>query len=345
MITLENITKSYQTPTGAAKALDDVSLHVNVGEIFGVMGKSGAGKSTLIRTVNLLEHPDSGKVTVNGVNLTALPEKELILQRRHIGMIFQQFNLLSTRTVFDNVALPLELEKRSKKDIEKRVLDLLDFTGLVNKRKFYPHELSGGQQQRVAIARALATQPKVLLSDEATSSLDPETTDMILGLLKAARDEFGLTILLITHEMDVIRKTCDRTCILHEGKIIEQGATAQIFAHPQSEIGKRFVYSSFHVDLPPALQANLLVSPDEKAVPLVRFTFAGAKTEEPVLLELYKKFHITSNILQANFQRVHDANIGMCVCELIGQSEAIVQGIEFVQSQNIGVEVLGYVQQ
>ncbi len=345
MITLKNISKAYQTPQGIFPALTDVSLEVKPREICGVIGRSGAGKSTLIRSVNLLERPDSGSVSVNGVDLTALREPELILQRRHIGMIFQQFNLLSTRTVFENVALPLELERYSKAEIEKRVLNLLDFCGLVAKRKAYPHELSGGQQQRVAIARALINQPKVLLSDEATSSLDPETTEVILGLLKAARDEFGLTILLITHEMDVIRKISDRTLILDAGRVVEEAFTAKLFAHPESEVGKRFVHSNFHVDLPQSFQARLLKDPDDQAVPLVRFTFSGTKTEEPVLLELYKKFEVTSNILQANFQWVHDANIGMCVCKLVGKREAVAQGILFVQSQNIDVEVLGYVQQ
>lgn len=345
MIELNQVKKSYQTPEGSFLALRDISLKVQKGEIFGVIGRSGAGKSTLIRTVNLLERPDSGTVKVNDVNLTSLPENDLIYQRRHIGMIFQQFNLLSTRTVFDNVALPLEIEKRSKKEIKERVSKLLEFTGLGSKQKAYPHELSGGQKQRVAIARALANEPKVLLSDEATSSLDPETTDTILDLLRQARDSFGLTILLITHEMDVIRKICDRTCILDQGQIVEEGPTLQLFAHPQSEIGKSFVYSNFHVNLPEGLKASLVSQPDDHAVPVVRFTFSGSKTEEPVLLELYKKFKVTSNILQANFNWVHDANVGMCVCELIGQREAIVQGIQFVQSQNVDVEVLGYVHQ
>lgn len=345
MIELKKVCKSYSTPGGTFPALKEISLSVKQGEIFGVIGRSGAGKSTLIRTVNLLERPNSGSVKVNGIDLISLPEHELLLKRRHIGMIFQQFNLLSTRTVFDNIALPLEIEKRSKKEIEKRVLQLLEFTGLGSKRKTYPHQLSGGQKQRVAIARALAGEPKVLLSDEATSSLDPETTDNILTLLKQARDNFGLTILLITHEMDVIRKICDRTCILDAGQIIEQGPTIELFSHPQSEIGKNFVYSNFHVELPASLKANLLKEPDDKAIPLVRFTFTGVKTEEPVLLELYKKFKVTSNILQANFNWVHGANIGICLCELTGGREAIVQGMQYVQSQNIDVEVLGYVHQ
>lgn len=345
MIELQNISKSYSTPAGPLAALQNISLSVAAGEIFGVIGRSGAGKSTLIRTVNLLERPDSGSVVVNNVALTDRSEKELIYQRRHIGMIFQQFNLLSTRTVFENIALPLEIERRSKKEINHRVSELLAFTGLSEKRKTYPHELSGGQKQRVAIARALAASPKILLSDEATSSLDPETTDVILSLLKAVRDEFGLTILLITHEMDVIRKICDRTCILDAGKIIEQAETAQLFAHPQSEIGKSFVYSNFHVDLPPALKAQLNQEPIGSAVPLVRFTFSGAKTDEPILIELFKKFNITSNILQANFNWVQDANMGMCVCQLLGNPEAVFEGIQFARAQQIDVEVLGYVQQ
>lgn len=345
MIELNNISKSYRSSGGVIHALKEISLKVAKGEIFGVIGRSGAGKSTLIRAVNLLERPESGSVRVDGVDLTTLAERELIYQRRHIGMIFQQFNLLSTRTVFENVALPLEVANLPKKEIKKHVTDLLDFTGLAEKHQAYPAALSGGQKQRVAIARALAAKPKVLLSDESTSSLDPETTDTILKLLKQARDSFGLTILLITHEMDVIRKICDRTCILDAGKIVEERLTTDLFAHPQSEIGKNFVYSNFHVDLPEALRARLVTQPFKHGVPLVRFTFKGAQTEEPVLLELYKRFQVVSNILQANFNWVHDANIGICICELLGTEEAIHKSIQFVQSQNIDVEVLGYVQQ
>lgn len=344
MIELSNIHKSYKTSAGVFQALKNISLQVAKGEIFGIIGRSGAGKSTLIRTVNLLEYPDSGTVKVNGVELTALPASELIYERRHIGMIFQQFNLLSSRTVYDNVALPLEIAGYPKNKIKQRVAELLEFTGLSDKQKVYPHALSGGQKQRVAIARALAVQPKVLLSDEATSSLDPETTDTILKLLQQARDTFDLSILLITHEMDVIRKICDRTCILDAGEIVEQGLTSDLFIHPQSAIGKSFVYSNFNMDLPETLRARLTDQLGENAIPLVRFTFKGAKVEEPVLLELYKQFQVTSNILQAHFNWVHDAHMGMCICELIGNEEAIRKGIQFVQSQNIDVEVLGYVQ-
>lgn len=345
MINLQHVSKSYQIQKEQFAALKDVSLSVEKGQIFGVIGRSGAGKSTLIRTVNLLERPDVGIVSVDGVDLTALPEQELIQQRRQMGMIFQQFNLLSTRNVFDNIALPLEVAKTSKQMIKKRVSELLDFTGLGGKQHAFPHELSGGQKQRVAIARALANQPKILLSDEATSALDPETTDVILGLLKAARDEFGLTILLITHEMDVIRKICDQTCVLNQGEIVEQGETLNLFTRPQNEITKNFVYSNFHIDLPSSFKERLKPKPDEGDIPLARFTFSGANTEEPVLIELFKKFKVTSNILQANFHAVHGAPIGMCMCELFGEHSAVMQGIEFVRSQDIDVEVLGYVQQ
>ncbi len=344
MIELKQIYKTYPTKKGPGIiALQDLNLKIAEGEIYGVMGPSGAGKSSLIRCVNLLEKPSSGQVLIDGVDLTTLNPEALRQQRRKMGMIFQHFNLLSSRTVARNIALPLELAGLSRKEIKQRVDQLCDLTGLATRKHAYPHELSGGQKQRVAIARALATSPKILLSDEATSSLDPETTRSILELLRGINRELKLTILLITHEMEVIQRICDRACILDHGRIIEEAPVLELFSRPQTPLAKKFVLSSLHIDLPEALQKKLLPQPDEQSVPIVRLTFVGNKAGKPIMVSLHKKFNITPNILQAQLNWVHEASIGVSICELLGQREAIVQGIQFIQSEGIDVEILGYV--
>ena len=250
MIELLNLSKSFKTKNKTIHALSDVSLTVEKGEIFGVIGTSGAGKSTLIRCVNLLEKPNEGKVIVDNIELTKLSDAQLTLERRKIAMIFQHFNLLSSRTVFDNIAFPLELEGKSKSAIKEKVNSLLDLVGLNDKAKDYPANLSGGQKQRVAIARALANDPKVLLCDEATSALDPATTKSILKLLKSINQKLNLTILLITHEMEVIKTICDKVAVIDHGKLAEQGNVEQIFTNPKQEITKGFIQSSLNVELP-----------------------------------------------------------------------------------------------
>lgn len=343
MIELKGVSKAFYQGQGITQALHQVDLNVAPGQIYGVMGRSGAGKSTLIRTVNLLERPDQGEVIVGGINLLNLDAKALLKARREIGMIFQQFNLLNSRTVAQNIALPLELEQFPRRLIKKRVEELLNLVGLNDKASAYPEQLSGGQKQRVAIARALTNKPKVLLSDEATSSLDPETTDHILTLLRRINQELGVTILLITHEMDVIRKICQRACILDAGQIIEEGSVLEIFSHPKTEIAKRFVLSNLHIAVPEPLQKLLKREADANSVPVVRLTFLGKKAEEPLMVSLLTKFNVITNILQANLNWVQDASIGMSICELLGESENILQSLEFIKSQGIDVEILGYV--
>ena len=344
MIELKQIHKTYPNKNGMPIiALKEIDIKIEKGEIYGVMGPSGAGKSTLIRTVNLLEKPSSGSIVIDGVDLTQLNTEALRKERRNMGMIFQHFNLLSSRTVARNIALPLELAGLSKKEIKQRVDQLCELTGLATRKNATPQELSGGQKQRVAIARALATSPKILLSDEATSSLDPETTRSILELLRGINRELNLTILLITHEMDVIKSICDRACILDHGAMIEEAPVIELFSHPKTPLAKKFVLSSLHVDLPEALENQLLKEPTEQSVPLVRLTFLGKKAGEPVMVSLLKKFNVTTNILQAQLNWVHQASIGVSICELLGQREAIVQGIQFIQSEGIDVEILGYV--
>ena len=246
MIELKNVTKTFIQKNKSIVALADVSLHVPKGKVFGVIGSSGAGKSTLIRCVNLLERPTSGEVIIDGTNLLKLNSRELAKERRQIGMIFQHFNLLSSKTVFENIAFPLQLDKISKEDIKQRVLELLELVGLQDKVNDYPSSLSGGQKQRVAIARTLATNPKVLLCDEATSALDPATTMSILTLLKDINKRLNITILLITHEMNVVKRICDEVAIINEGKLIEQGTVSEVFTNPKTELAKDFITSSIN---------------------------------------------------------------------------------------------------
>lgn len=248
MITLENVSKIFYKKKAAITALSDVSFRVDAGEVFGVIGSSGAGKSTLIRCINLLERPTGGRIIVDGMDLLSLTPRELTLARRDIGMIFQHFNLLSSRTVFGNVALPLELSGTPWPELQTRVRELLALVGLEQKAEDYPASLSGGQKQRVAIARTLASRPKVLLCDEATSALDPETTLSILALLRDINRQFGITILLITHDMNVVRAICDRVAVISEGRLVEEGAVREVFAQPKTELTRRFIASARHFE-------------------------------------------------------------------------------------------------
>jgi len=343
MIELQGINKSYHTKQGAFDALKNINLNVAKAEIYGIIGRSGAGKSTLIRCVNLLERPNSGKVIVDGVDLLELNSEALREQRHAIGMIFQHFNLLQSRNVYHNIALPLELIGIGKTYIAKRVDALLDLTGLSAHRNHYPNQLSGGQKQRVAIARALATSPKVLLCDEATSALDPETTQSILDLLKQINRELNLTILLITHEMDVIKRICDRAGILNQGELIEEAPVLELFARPKSKVAKNFTQSALHIRLPDSLEQRLQSEPAEGLHPIVKLTFLGAAAEEPIVGSLYTRFNVSTNILQANLEMIHNSTIGMTICELQGKPGAIEHSIEYIRAQNVEVEVLGYV--
>ena len=276
MIKLKNISKVFDISGKKLTALDNVSLEVARGQICGVIGASGAGKSTLIRCVNLLERPTTGTVEVDDMELTRMSESELIHARRNIGMIFQHFNLLSSRTVFDNIALPLELEKTPTNKINEKVTALLELVGLADKRDTYPANLSGGQKQRVAIARALASEPHVLLCDEATSALDPATTQSILKLLKEINRTLGITILLITHEMDVVKRICDIVAVIDKGQLVEQGTVSDIFSNPKTELAQEFISSTFHFNLPEEYLEKLSDTPRHaKSWPIIRFEFTG----------------------------------------------------------------------
>lgn len=345
MIKLNNITKIFTLPDKKLTALDNVSLHVPKGQICGVIGASGAGKSTLIRCVNLLERPTHGAVIIDDVDLTQLSEAELVKTRRQIGMIFQHFNLLTSRTVFENVALPLELENKSKAEIQEKTTALLALVGLSDKHNVYPANLSGGQKQRVAIARALASDPKVLLCDEATSALDPATTQSILKLLKEINRTLGITILLITHEMEVVKRICDQVAVIDKGRLIEQGTVSEIFSNPKTELAQEFISSTFHITLPEEYLENLSDTPKHaKSYPIIKFEFTGRSVDAPLLSQASKKFGVEHSILTSQIDYAGGVKFGFTIAEVEGDEDAITQAKVYLMENNVRVEVLGYVQ-
>ena len=345
MIKLNNITKIFTLPDKKLTALDNVSLHVPKGQICGVIGASGAGKSTLIRCVNLLERPTHGAVIIDDVDLTQLSDAELVKTRRQIGMIFQHFNLLTSRTVFENVALPLELENKSKAEIQEKTTALLALVGLSDKHNVYPANLSGGQKQRVAIARALASDPKVLLCDEATSALDPATTQSILKLLKEINRTLGITILLITHEMEVVKRICDQVAVIDKGRLIEQGTVSEIFSNPKTELAQEFISSTFHITLPEEYLENLSDTPKHaKSYPIIKFEFTGRSVDAPLLSQASKKFGVELSILTSQIDNAGGVKFGFTIAEVEGDEDAITQAKVYLMENNVRVEVLGYVQ-
>ncbi|SUO96402.1 methionine ABC transporter ATP-binding protein [Suttonella ornithocola] len=340
MITLNNISKTFQQGGRTVTALNNITLNVAAGEIYGVVGESGAGKSTLIRCVNLLERPSQGEVIVDGQDLTKLSTAALFKARHNIGMIFQHFNLLSGRTVAENIALPLELIGASKAHIREKVQNLIDLTGLSEKANYFPSQLSGGQKQRVAIARALASESKVLLSDEATSALDPKTTDAILSLLKEINQKLGVTILLITHEMEVVKKICDKVALLDRGELVENNTVEGFFTAPQSELGKHFVEQIQKFDLPESYSQRLRPNGD---YPVLKLLFQGAAVDEPVLSSLARQFDVNVSIIQAKVEHIATITAGFMIAELIGEKEKISRALNWLHSQPLKTEILGYV--
>lgn len=338
MIELINVSKRFHD----LLVLNNINLSVAAGEVFGIIGLSGAGKSTLIRCVNMLERPSEGQVIVAGKNLTALNEKELRNERKHIGMIFQHFNLLSSRHVYDNIALPLRIAGKSTKEVEKTVQPLLELTGLKDKKTVYPCQLSGGQKQRVAIARALATNPRILLSDEATSALDPQTTHSILQLLKNINEQLGLTIMLITHEMDVVKEVCHRLAILEAGSIIEQANVLDFFSSPKTQVAKQFIRSSLQDTLPDIIQKNLSKDKAPKSDILLRLSFVGGVAQEPLIAHIAQNFGIDINILQANIEVIRDEVVGVMLIQMACEDDNVQQAVSFLQTKGIYVEEMGY---
>ncbi|WNG18702.1 methionine ABC transporter ATP-binding protein [Cystobacter fuscus] len=332
MIELREVSKVYRQEGREVAALRGVSLRVAPGEVFGVLGQSGAGKSTLIRCVNLLERPSSGEVRVEGRDMLALEPHELRQARQGIGMIFQHFNLFSSQTVAGNVAYPLEVAGWPRPRIQERVAELLQLVGLSDRAHAYPAQLSGGQKQRVGIARALAPRPKLLLSDEATSALDPETTRSVLGLLRDINRQLGLTILLITHQMDVVKDICDSVAVLERGQLVEQGKVIDLVTRPGSRLHELF-YAPFAArDWP--------VHPGRR---LVELTFVGEKASQPVLTTMARRFEVDANLMEGSLDRVAGASVGRLLFELTGKPEAVTQALAFLREQGLTVEERAHV--
>ena len=337
LIQIRDLTKIYQGAAGEVVALDSVSLRVRKGEIYGIIGFSGAGKSTLIRCVNMLERPTKGSIIVNNQEMTTLSDERLRAMRQKIGMIFQHFNLLSSRTVFENIAFPLEISGVSKAEIHEKVTNLLELVGLADKAQTYPAQLSGGQKQRVGIARALANDPIVLLCDEATSALDPATTSSILELLKDINRKLDLTILMITHEMKVISEICDSVAVIEGGHIIEEGLVIDVFTQPKHPTTRRFVQTIINTDVPDKIRERLL---EKGQGQIIRLSFIGDNTAEPVISTLVKHFDVDVNILYGNIDQIQDTPFGMLIIECIGAKVNCEKAVDYLRKQGLRIEVL-----
>ena len=331
MITLEKVNKVYSNGLHAVK---DVSLKVNKGDIFGIIGLSGAGKSSLIRLINRLEEPTSGKIFINGENVLEFNKKQLLERRKKIGMVFQHFNLLSSRTVEENVAFALEIANWNKNEIKERVAMLLDIVGLSDKAKYYPSQLSGGQKQRVSIARALANNPDILLSDEATSALDPKTTKSILELIKKIQQKFSLTVVMITHQMEVVKEVCNRVAIMSDGRIVEEGGVHHIFADPKNEITKELIS---YVHQQTDTEIDYLHHRGKK---IVKVKFLGTSTQEPIISKVIKEYGIDISVLGGTIDKLATMNIGHLYLELDGDLSAQDKAIELMGTMDVIVEVI-----
>lgn len=335
MIEFKNVNKIFQQKNSEIQALEDVSFKVEEQDIFGVIGYSGAGKSTLIRLVNVLEEKTSGEVIVNGHDINQYSKKELQSVKKNIGMIFQHFNLLNSKTVFNNVAMPLILQGISKIKIKAKVDELLAFVGLEDKGKQYPNELSGGQKQRVAIARALVTDPEILLCDEATSALDPATTDSILKLLKRINEQFGVTILLITHEMSVIQKICNKVAVMENGKVIEIGPVLDVFSHPETATAKNFVSTVITTDISPNLRKLI---PEEQNATDIKLYIDGEQVTQSIINDLITKYQVQINVLFASMSDIQGTPVGYLTLRLKGEQQAIQNSYQYLNELNIEFE-------
>lgn len=343
MIALQHVSKVFagSDKTKQVHAVDDVSLTIQDGDIFGIIGFSGAGKSTLVRCINLLERPTSGSVEVDGQELTRMSAKELRQARKKIGMIFQHFNLMPSRTIFGNVAYPLRGSGLSKEEIRAKVHSLLELVGIADKENAYPSQLSGGQKQRVAIARALANDPKILLCDEATSALDPQTTKAILSLLHHLNQTLGITIVVITHEMAVVKEICNRVAVMDHGKVVEEGSVFSVFATPKEPITRDFIKTTSNLQKIEELIADdspvVALKPGER---IVRLSYVERNPSEPLISLITQKFGITLNIIFADVEIVQNAPIGGTVAIFSGDSGQIDAALAYLKEKNVGVEVI-----
>ena len=336
MIDLKNITVDFD----GFKAVDNVNLRVEKNDIYGIVGFSGAGKSTLVRTINLLQRPTSGEVLINDENLLNLSNKELRARRKNIGMIFQHFNLLNNITVLDNVIFPIRKLKISKEEKEAKARKLLDLVGIGDKADNYPRELSGGQQQRCAIARALASDPEILLCDEATSALDPKTTKQILKLLKELNENLGLTIVIITHQMEVVKDLCNKCAVMQDGKIVESGSTLSIFANPRDNLTREFVETSTNItDTIEEVKQNIGILKENEL--LVKLNYVGESTTEPLINDIYNKFGIKTNILAGNIEFITGVPVGNLIVSLSGDRDSLSKLGDYLEERKVSAEVIG----
>lgn len=341
MIELKHITKLY----GSFKALDDINLTIPDGEIMGIIGQSGAGKSTLIRCINMLEPPTSGEVIINGKDMTKHSAKELREERKKIGMIFQHFNLLSNRTVYQNVAFPLELANIPKEEQKKRIEEMLELVGLSDYRDKYPAQLSGGQKQRVGIARAIVSRPSVLLSDEATSALDPETVKSILKLLKDINKKLGITIIMITHQMEVIKEIAEHVAVIEAGRIIEEGRVIDLFTNPKTDTLKKFIGSVMSSEIPEQL-GHMNIRPEKEHdsdQAVIALSFRGDVANEPIIANLIKKYNLDVSILYGSIEYIQEIPFGRLIIMLNGREEDIKDASNHLKELPITSEVIGYV--
>ncbi|OOE07701.1 methionine ABC transporter ATP-binding protein [Fictibacillus arsenicus] len=336
MIEVRNVTKIYTAKGKDIVGVKDVSLTIEKGEIFGIVGYSGAGKSSLLRCLNLLEKPTSGEILIDGVSITKLSKKELREERLKIGMIFQHFYLISAKTVYENIAFALKAAGKKKDEINQKTLELLQMVGLESQKDQYPAQLSGGQKQRVGIARALANDPKVLLCDEATSALDPNTTKAILSLLQSINKKLGITIVLITHEMEVVKEICHRMAVMQDGEIIETGDVYNLFAHPEKELTKTFISSVIQMNLPEPLLKG------RKGV-VIKIHFKGAIAEEAVVSELFQNFKVKGNILHGKIEYIQETPLGIFIMELIGDEAEVKRAIAYIKDRIENLEVVKHV--
>lgn len=341
MIRLEHVTKTFQTRDGDVHAVKDVSLDIAEGQIFGIIGFSGAGKSTLVRCMNLLERPEEGKVIFDGKNLLDLDAAGLRHARQKMSMIFQHFNLMRSRTVYENIALPLRMEKRPKEEIDKKVMELLDLIDLVERRDSYPSQLSGGQKQRVAIARALATDPKVLLCDEATSALDPQTTQSILHLIRRINRERNITVVVITHEMLVVKEICDRVAVMEAGRVVETNDLVPIFINPIEEITRDFINTTNEsAKIQELLDTGHPLTRLAENQQLVRLTYTPENAAEPIISRLAEKLGVESSIIFGNIEVIRDEPIGTIVTKMTGSDQQLKDALALCREAGIRTEVM-----
>lgn len=338
-VLINDVYKKYQIDDKLLHALNGINLHVNSGEIFGIIGRSGAGKSTLVRCINMLEKPTSGQIIVGKWNMTTLSPSALRMARRNIGMIFQHFNLLSSRTVFDNIALPLELEKMPSALIKERVWSLLDLVGLKDFAHKYVSQISGGQKQRVGIARALANRPQVLLSDEATSALDPETTRATLALLKKVNEELGVTIIMITHQMEVVQRICDRVAVIDHGKVVEEGAVSEVFGDPKTQTAKSLVGEAIGQDLPQKTIDSILYHASEDTRV---WELSGHQAD--VMTTLIREFNLDVELIQALVEDYQGVSLGTILVQVTGSADSREAAMMWAKTIDIEIREISHVE-